>query len=265
MVSVLSLEGKLIEKIELPRVLRGPVREDLILRAFLATMSKRRQSYGTDVLAGLRTSAHYHGRRRTRYTMMNREFARLPRLHGRTVPFLAMQARIVPQARGGRRAHPPKVGKNWEQKLNKKEREKAVICALAATARKDLVEKRGHKIGGLKEFPVVVEDKLEEIARTKDLVAFLKKIGLGDELDRIKQKKIRAGKGKRRGRRYRKRVGILFVIAKDRGITKAVKSLVGCHAVRVENLSVDALAPGAVPGRLTVFTKSAIENLKQVG
>ncbi|MEM7827221.1 MAG: 50S ribosomal protein L4, partial [Candidatus Aenigmatarchaeota archaeon] len=77
-VDVLDLEGKPIGKIELPKVFEEPIREDLVLRAVLSSQSKRRQPYGPDPMAGKRTSAHYHGVRRTRYSMMNREMARLP-------------------------------------------------------------------------------------------------------------------------------------------------------------------------------------------
>ncbi|MEM5802145.1 MAG: 50S ribosomal protein L4 [Candidatus Aenigmatarchaeota archaeon] len=263
-VDVLDLEGKPIEKIELPEVFKTPIREDLILRAFLATMSRKRQPYGADVLAGLRTAAHYHGYRRHRYRMMNIERARLPRLHGKTVPFLNLAARIVPQAVKGREAHPPKVEKIWEQKINDKERKKAIQSAIAATAVKELVQKRGHRVEDLKFLPIVVEDKIQEISKTAQLVEFLKKIGLKKEMERIKEKKIRAGKGKARGRRYKRKVGILFVITEDKGIGKAVKNLPGCHVCRVENLSTIYLAPGSQPGRLTIFTKSSIEKLEKL-
>ncbi len=261
-VSVFDLQGNLIEKIELPKVFEEKVREDLILRAFLATMSKKRQPYGTDKLAGKRTSAHYHSLRRYRWTMMNREMARLPRVHGKGVPLqMIWQARFVPSAKGGRKAHPPKPEKSWEQKINKKERRKAIKSAIAATALKEFVLKRGHKVEKIEELPIVVEDKLEEISKTKDLIKFLKVIGLEEEIERIKKKKVKAGKGKSRGRKYKRKVGPLIVITKDKGISKAARNLPGVDVCRVENLSVEALAPGAKAGRLTIWTKSAISKI----
>ncbi|MGC8812572.1 MAG: 50S ribosomal protein L4, partial [Candidatus Aenigmatarchaeota archaeon] len=152
-VDVLDLQGNSVEKIELPEVFEEKVREDLILRAFLATMSKKRQAYGTDVMAGKRSSAHYHGVRRERWSMMGREMARTPRLHGKLSPHLMWRARVVPQAVKGREAHPPKVEKIWVQKINKKERKKAIRSAIAATAIKEFVLKRGHKVENLKELP----------------------------------------------------------------------------------------------------------------
>jgi large subunit ribosomal protein L4e len=261
MVSVFDVNGKEIEKIELPKVFSTPVREDLILRAFLAIQSHKRQPYGPNELSGLRTSAHYHGERHSRYTMMNREIARHQRLHGKTVPQLFWQARIAPQTKGGRPAHPPLPEKNWYQKINEKERIKAILSAITATSIKEYVKARGHKVDDVKELPIIVDDKIQEIKKTKEIVEFLKKVGLEKELERVKEKKIRAGKGKMRGRKYKKKVGILFVVAEDKGIGKAVKNLSGCEVINFKDLSVEHLAPGGKAGRLTIFTKSAILKL----
>ena len=206
-VSVLDLNGKPIEEIELPKVFSEPIREDLILRAVLASQRRRRQPYGTSPLAGKRTAAHFHGGRpgRTgahRWAMIGREMARLPRLHGKTVPWLTFRARFAPQAVKGREAFPPLVEKVWEQKINDNERKKAIHSAVAATAIKELVAKRGHKVEKLK-LPIVVDDKIQSISKTKELVEFLEKIGMGEELERTKERKIRAGRGKSRGRRYK--------------------------------------------------------------
>ncbi len=265
-VDVFDLEGKPVGTIDLPKVFSEPIREDLILRAVLVSQSRRRQPYGTNVLAGKRTAAHFHGGRpgRTsskRYSMIGREMARLPRLHGHTVPHLSFRVRFVPQARKGRPAHPPKVEKIWEQGMNKKERQTAVKSAIAATAMKELVLKRGHRIEEIKSLPIIVEDKIQELKKTKDVVEFLKKLGLKKELERIEERKIRAGKGKARGRKYKIKTGPLFVVKEDKGIGKAVNNLTGCNVCRVGNLSAEYLAPGAQAGRLTIFTKSAIEKL----
>ncbi len=263
---VFDLQGKVTGQIELPKIFSEPIREDLIARAVLAAQGNRRQPYGPDVMAGMRTAAAYHGGRpgRTgshRWGMMGRETARLPRLHGKTVPFLNFTARMVPQAVKGREAHPPKVERIWAQKINHKERKKALRSAIAATAVRDLVLRRGHRVSKLKTFPIVVEDEVQKISKTKDLIGFLKKIGLDEELDRTKEKKIRAGKGKMRGRRYKRKVGPLFLVSEDKGIGKAVENIPGAKICDVKNLSVEYLAPGTMPGRLTIFVKSALQKL----
>lgn len=263
MVKIFGLDGKIKEEINLPKVFSHPIREDLILRAFLAIKSHKRQPYGPGELSGLRTSAHYHGERRERYSMMNRGIARHQRLHGKTVPGLFWQARIAPQTKGGRPSHPPLPEKNWYQKINKKEKIKAIASAIAATAVLDLVKNK-HRLDGLKELPIVVEDGIENVSKTKEVTEFLEAIGLKEELERLKERKIRAGKGKMRGRKYKKKKGILFVVKNDEKIKKAIENIPGCEVVRVKDLSVEHLAPGGKPGRLTVFTKGAIEELEKM-
>jgi len=262
-VNILNLQGKIKGKIELPDIFKEEFRPDLIKRAFLAIRSRKRQPYGIDVLAGKRSSAHYHGKRRERYTMMNREMARMPRIHGDTAAGMLFRARNVPQAVKGRRAHPPKVEKVWEEKINKKERRKAIRSAIAATGIKEIVEKRGHKVEDIKELPIVVIDEIEKLSKTRDVENFFKNIGLEKELERVRIKKVRAGKGKMRGRRYKKRVGPLIVVCDDEGIGRAAKNIPGVNVCRVENLNAEYLAPGAMPGRITIWSKSALEKLKR--
>jgi large subunit ribosomal protein L4e len=253
-VDVLDIQGQPKEKIDLPKIFNEEIREDLIRRAFLVIRSRKRQPYGVDIMAGKRTSAHYHGYRRHRWTMMSREMARMPRLHGK-IPLQQMfRARFVPQAVKGRKAHPPKVEKVWELKINEKERKKAIRSAIAATANKEIVVKRGHKAENLKELPVVVEDKIQELKKAKELKDFLEKIGLKEELERIKERKIKRKK-------YKKKIGPLIVVAEDKGISKAAKNL-GLDVCLVENLNAELLAPGSMPGRLVIWSKSAIEKLE---
>ena len=257
---VFDLNGKAVGKIELPDVFEEHIREDLIRRAFLSTMSKNVQPYAANVMAGKRTAAHFHGGRpgRTgvsRYAMIGRDLARLPRLHGKTPLHMTWRARFAPQTVKGRQAHPPKVEKVWEEKINKKERKKAIRSAIAATAVKELVLKRGHKASEIKQLPIVLEDDIQKLSKTKELIGLLKRIGLEKEIDRLRIRKIKRGK-------YKRKVGPLFVVKEDKGIGKAASNLTGVDVCNVKNLSVELLAPGASPGRLVIFTKSAIESLK---
>jgi large subunit ribosomal protein L4e len=264
-VAVYDLNGKESGKIDLPKVFSTPVRKDLIKRAFLSTMSKRRQLHGTDPLAGQRSSAHYHGRRRReRWSMMNREMARMSRLHGKIPGWQMYRARNVPQSVKGRAAHPPKTETIWVETMNKKERKLAIRSAIAATADKKLVEARGHIIKDIKdakEFPIVVDNAAESLKKTSEVKALLTALGLKGELDRIADRKALGRKKSYRGRTYKRRTGPLIVVANDKGIYNAAKNISGVNINRIENLSVGRLAPGAVPGRLTIFTKGAIEKL----
>jgi len=251
--SVYSLNGEKKAEMTLGRAFSVIVRTDLIKRAFLAERSAMRQPYGPDPLAGKRTSAHYHGKRHYRYTMMNREMARMKRIHGQG--FLSYTARFVPQAVKGRRAHPPKTGKKWEQKINKKERMIALLSALAATAQSDYLLSRNHKQA--ENAPIVIEDSFSKLARTKEVIAVLEKLGLKGEL--AGKKKIRAGRGKSRGRKYRKRKGPLIIL-KDGSIPAPP----GTDVVLLKDLTVSDLAPGGDAGRLCVWTKSSIEEANKL-
>lgn len=260
-VNVYDLNGKAKDQIELPSVFKEAIRPDIIKRAVLALQSQKRQSYGSDPEAGQRSSAHYHGKRRMRYQMINRDMARVPRLH-RTSPHLSFRVRLVPQAVKGRRSHPPKVEKVFKQKINKKELMLALKSAIAATAEIDIVKNRGHRIDNLKSLPLVLDDKVQKITKTKDFEKLLQNLGLEAEIEKLKERRKRAGKGKIRGRKYKIRKGPLIIVAKDEGISKAASNLAGIDVDLVDKISVEHLAPGTHAGRLTIWSKSAIEKLR---
>ena len=91
----------------------------------------------------------------------------------------------------------------------------------------------------------------------------LKNFGLEKELERVSKKSIRAGRGKTRGRKYKIKKGPLLIVSKQSDVIKAVSNIPGIDIVNVKNLNVEMLAPGEVPGRLTLWTVSAIENLEK--
>ena len=239
-VPVFALDGSQKGEVSLGRAFSFPVRTDLIRRAFRAESLAKRQVYGTDPLAGKRTSAHYHGKRHYRWTMMNREMARMKRIHSQG--FLNYTARFVPQATKGRKAHPPKVTKTWKIKINKKERMAAFLSCLSATVHKDYVTFS-------KGLPLVVEDQIQTIKKTKDMIALFKKLGITPVVKRT----IRAGKGTRRGRKYRTRRGPLIISSKP------LPTPPGMETKSLRELGVVDLAPGGRPGRLCIWTQSALE------
>lgn len=263
MPKIYDLSGKAVGEIKLPQVFATAYRPDVIKRVVLAIQSQRRQKYGTDVLAGKRTSAHYHGRRKYRFAMMNKELSRLPRIHGKGAGYMAFRGRFAPQAVKGRRAHPPKAEKNWEQSVNKKERLLALYSALAAAAMRNLVALRGHKFEG--ELPLVITDDFENVGRTKEVEKVLLLLGLEKEIKRCAERKIRAGRGKMRGRKYRRKKGPLLIAAKKCALLKAAANIPGVDAVSAEELNAEHLAPGANAGRLVVMTKSALEKFGNNG
>ncbi len=261
MIKVFNIDGTATTEIRLPKVFSYDYRPDLIQRAVLAIQSHKRQPYGPNILAGKRTSAHYHGSRHKRYTMMNRELARLPRSHN-TSPRQEMRARRAPQTVSGRKAHPPKVEKIWDLKINKKEKIAAIKSAIAATAIFDLVNKR-HKIPEI-DLPIIIKDDIQKIKKTKELKNIINALKLSDDLKRASIRKIRPGKGKMRGRKYKKKKSFLMVIEKDDGIVKACKNLSGVDVCNVKNINAELLAPGTQAGRLTIWSESAIKKLGEI-
>ena len=100
---------------------------------------------------------------------------------------------------------------------------------------------------------------------TVEVIKVLGNFGLEEELKRCGNKKVRSGKGKVRGRRYRTKRGPLVVIGKDEGVKRALENIPGIDVYLVKELDVSSLAPGTHPGRFTIFTKSAIKELDSDG
>jgi len=258
MVAIYDVDGKKTGEVELPKVFKTAYRPDIIRKDFIVLASKIRQPYGTDIFAGKRTSAHYHGKRKYRYTMMNREMSRMPRIHGGG--YMQWRGRFAPHTVKGRRAHPPKATKIWELKINKKEEKFAIKSAIAATANLKLVHAHGYRT--VKEVPIIINDDFENLKKTKELFNALKKIGLDKEIERAKEKKVRAGRGKMRGRRYKRKTGILIVVSGDCSLLRTGRNV--ADVITVKDLNTAMLAPGGEAGRLTLFTKSSLSEIEKI-
>jgi large subunit ribosomal protein L4e len=255
-VTTYSLKGKPIKgKITLPAQFETPYRPDVIKRAVLSVQSQRYQPHGVDELAGKRNTAQSwqtgHGR------------SRMPRVKGSGTS-AANKAGFAPGTVGGRVAHPPESRKVLVERINKKENRLAIRSAIAASANPEFVKARGHKIENVPSIPLIVSDKLQSISTTKEAFEALIFLGLGDDLDRARDgRSIRAGKGKMRGRKMKTPKSLLIVVGEDSGISRAARNLPGVDIAEVQGLNAELLAPGTHPGRLVVWTKSAIERLKK--
>lgn len=259
---ILTKEGTEKGNQDLPSQFNETVRLDIIKRAVLSLKSIRRQKYGAAPEAGMRSSSILSKRRRKYRGMYGHGISRTPRkiMSSRGTQFNWVGA-FAPNTVGGRRAHPPKAEKEWAQKINKKERRKAIRSALAATVNKELVIERGHVVPD--NYPFVLESGLESLDKTKQVIEFLKKVGFEKELIRAGEKRIRAGRGKLRGRKYKKKKGPLIVISRECKLEKAAKNIPGIDIVKVNALNAELLAPGAVAGRATLFTQAALEKLEK--
>lgn len=249
---VFNLEGKPVGKITLPSFFGIAYRPDVIKRAVLAIQSNRIQPQGRNLLAGKRTTAESRG--------VNLGIARIPRIKGP-----GGKAALAPGTVGGRAAHPPKSEKKIIKRIPKKEKHLALLSAIAATASKEAIASRGHSIEDVLEIPLIVTNDFEELKKVKEAEEALIHLGIFADIYRVKEsRKVRAGKGKHRGRKLKHAVGPLIVIAKNRGIIEAARNIPGVDVVTVDNLNVEFLAPGTHPGRLTLWTSGAVERLNKL-
>ncbi|TLZ54927.1 MAG: 50S ribosomal protein L4 [Methanobacteriota archaeon] len=252
-VHVYSLEGDVVKTIELPTVFRSAVRTDLIRRAVRAFQANRRQTYGPNRKAGMRHSVRWSGK--------GQGVSRAPRIRG------TMIGAQAPGTVGGRKGHGPKPWAIWSMKINHKERMKARNSALAASHLPETVSGRGHRFESDRTLPIVVENALEE-EKAADLtvakgVQILRALGVYADVERASAgTHIRAGRGKLRGRKYRTPRSILVVTMKFEGVSRAFRNLPGVEVVSPAGLNAEVLAPGGDPGRLTMFTESALDALR---
>ena len=242
--TIRDLDGSEADTLELPAVFETTFRPDLIKRAVLTAQANRKQAYGADEFAGLRTPAESMG--------SGRGMAHVPQENGR--------ARRVPQAVGGRKAHPPKAEKDQGQKVNDKERKFAVRSAIAATTDADAVAERGHAFDDDLDLPLVVSDEFEELNKTKEAVEAFEALGIHTDVERADEgRHIRAGQGKVRGRKYKQPKSVLVVTSEEP--SRAARNLAGVDVVTADEVNAEDLAPGTHAGRLTVWTESAVEGV----
>ncbi len=244
--NVYSVNGEVVKSVPVPAVFETQFRPDLIKKAVVAAEANRRQAYGPAARAGMRHSVSTWGK--------GRGVSRVQRLKD------GRKGAQSPNNVSGRRAHPPKPEKDWSKKMNQKERTLARLSALAAVGSEEAVRDRGHQFSDGVSFPVVVEDRMQELISTQEVYAALASIGLDYDMDRAKDgRKIRAGRGTMRNRKYRTPRSILLVVSeRDLPLFKGAANLPGVEVEVVSALNSDVLAPGGDPGRLTVFSESAL-------
>ena len=264
---VYEIDVELGKKFSLPDSFNSEIRSDLVKLAVASARANRRQAYGSNAhvgkrkpMSGMKHSVEWWGKGRGVSRIMRRTGQR--------------RGAQSPHTLGGRRAHGPKVEKDWSRKLNRNERRLARNSALAATANVDMVSNRGHRFAEeISSLPIVLGDYSENGEKidieafnlnggTRKVNAIFEALGLGDDLRRAREgRKIRAGKATMRGRVHKTPKSVLLVVASKDGLAKAARNLPGVDVVAAKDLSAEHLAPGGDLGRLTVFTKAAVEAL----
>ncbi len=249
---IFDLQGKATGKVDLPKVFDTPLRPDVIKRAVLAIQSSRLQPQGRDPMAGKKTTAESRG--------TGSATARVPRVKGGSG-----RAAFAPSTVKGRQPHPPRAEKIILKEIPKKEAKLALTSAIAATAQKETIAARGHKIEGVVSLPLIVEDAIEGLTKVKEVEEAFESLGLTADLTRVKDSRnIRAGKGKRRGRKMKQAVGPLVVVVNGKALVSAASNIPGVEVATIANLNTEMLAPGTHPGRLTVWSSGAIEKLNSL-
>jgi large subunit ribosomal protein L4e len=203
-------------------------------------------------MAGKRTSAESRGTGSAQ--------ARVPRIKGGSA-----RAAFAPSTVKGRQPHPPRAEKKILKSIPKKEAKLALFSAIAATAQKDTVASRGHRVESVAGIPLIVDDAIEGLTKAKEVEEVFKKLGIINDIARVRDsRKIRAGKGKHRGRKMKQAVGPLIVVVDNKGLANAASNVPGVEVTSVTNLNTEMLAPGTHPGRLTLWTNGAIESLNKL-
>ena len=244
-------------EIELPLVFSTPYRRELIHKAFTNLNSHKFQPQGRHPTAGMDVVADSND------PPTGQGVSRVARARGGGGGRQGQGAEVA-STRGGRQAHPPIVEKVIYKKLNKKEKKLALCSAIAATASKELVESRGHKVEGIESFPIIVSDDIESVSKTSDMVKILDSLKLTQDVKRLESRKSRSGKSLLRGRSKKVGKSVLFVTKDSSQLSKAIGALPGVEARNAKELSVLDLAPGSDPIRLTVYSKSAIEEIAKI-
>ena len=252
-ISIYNVDGKKKEKLKKPEIFDFPFHPVVIKKAFIHLNSLKFQPKGRDPEAGRKTTAESFG--------VGRGIARLPRIRGSP---LSGRGAEVNMAVKGRKVHVTPPDKKIHKNLNKKEKKLALVSSIAATANKSLIESRGHILGSLNDFPLIINNDIEKITKTKEFIDIAEKIGFNLDMSRAKKHKNRGGKSSWRGRSRKNKIGPLVVYKNNYGIKQACKNIPGVDVVNIDDLSLLHLAPGGVPGRLTIWSNNAIESLDKL-
>ena len=150
-----SVAVKAGKAIELPDCFSADIRVQVVRDAVQSARANRRQPYGhnrhegrRNPQPGMKHSVEWWGK--------GRGVSRIMRKTGQST------GAENPHTRGGRRAHGPKVEKDWTMKVNSKVRKQARNSAIAATINSETVANRGHRFSDDVKFPVIIDGYSED-------------------------------------------------------------------------------------------------------
>jgi large subunit ribosomal protein L4e len=253
-----TVKGEKKADIQLPELFDSAIREDIAAKYFEADKLANKHPYSHAPEAGKRHSASgtISHRRHEWKGHYGKGISRAPRkvMWRRGTQFFWVGAEVS-GARGGRRVHGPSLAERY-RKVNKKEIKLALSTCFASTAHKDKVLGRYSSLKDKKisiNFPIVIESKLDNV-KAKEMLLLLNKIFHEIPGLIFRNKEVRAGRGKTRGRKYKSNAGLLLVKAKDEKI-----KFPGIEVKSVDEINVADVYP---LGRLTAYTEKALKELE---
>merc|ERR1712024_410818 len=237
----------------LPAVFKAPIRPDIVSFIHHEVAKNNRQAYAVNKDAGHQTSAESWG--------TGRAVARIPRVRGGGT-HRSGQGAFGNMCRGGHMFAPTKVYRRWHRRVSVQQKRYAMVSAITATGVPALVMAKGHRIEETPEVPMVVSDKVQAFAKTKEAMIFMKRNKAHNDVDQVyKSQRMRAGKGKLRNRRKVQKKGPLVIYDEDQGLVKAFRNIPGVETIQVSKLNLLKLAPGGHVGRFCIWTESAFKKL----
>ena len=121
------------------------------------------------------------------------------------------------------------------------------------------------------EVPLVISSKAFEaaaISKTSAALKLLTAVGAGPDLARVRaSRKVRAGKGKLRGRRHRQRRGPLVIYDPEidgKELVYAFRNIPGVETSSVFSMNLLQLAPGGHLGRFIIWSSAAFAALDKI-
>ena len=100
------------------------------------------------------------------------------------------------------------------------------------------------------------------MTESSEALKMLKNLKVWEDVERASKRRHRGGRGSIRGSPQKQSVSALLVVEKKQGAERAFRNFSGVKVVDVASLNVCDLAPGTHPGRLTIWTQSAIKSLR---
>ncbi|AEA39018.1 60S ribosomal protein L1 (nucleomorph) [Cryptomonas paramecium] len=221
-----------VDQVHLPNVFISKIKPNIVNFVHSNMRMNRRQPHSVNNKAGTMTSASSWG--------TGRALARVPRISG-SGTHKSGQGATVNSCRGGRIFGPNSIWRKWHHKINKNQRKQALESAIAATGISALIAAHGYNLNNIPEIPLVVENSVELLKKTKNAQKVLSSIGIRKNNKLNCKKKTYSSSCKK----------LLIIYQKN---AKCFRNIFDVETCRITTLNLFKLAPGGHLGRLCMWT-----------